>query len=526
MAQRLASLIKHEINITVLLLWSNFSACVGPILTGLYERYTASSAKLDSPNLLLLVVRVMVVSFVYAYVFDIAHQTTSVAEDIINKPYRPIPAGMLTMSGAYRSRRNCTSTADAERGGCSGYSRRGYKLDTGHDRVLVDVSDYPYPGIPSVDGDRHMNRRTVASTLTAREIAWLRQANSLFLWMSSIMFLAWGLLGAFATGYRFTTLVSVEESKRTYKTYDLSTGLILVLYLSYLDPLIETHIPSMLSKQQSPPSSPMNTSTPINDTPFNRYSTLLAIKLFKRTRQYYGGVLMLTDKLCVKYGRHVHLSEASTMRFIAEHTSIPVPKVYCAFTRSGRTYIIMERINGDMIGMGWVKRPEKTKAKMLSQLSGMISEMRELKPPEGMGVASVDNGSLYDCRLLSHSESIRFGPFDTVQDFHRYLRMGVEADTRHDPEIQALIEQHGKDWPLVFTHGDLSSLNILARDDEVVGIVDWETAGWYPSYWEYTTASQVNPQNSFWIHEIDKFLQPMPEELAMEGIRQKYFGDL
>jgi len=34
----------------------------------------------------------------------------------------------------------------------------------------------------------------------------------------------------------------------------------------------------------------------------------------------------------------------------------------------------------------------------------------------------------------------------------------------------------------VFTHGDLSSLNVLVRGDQIVGIIDWETAGWYPSY--------------------------------------------
>ncbi|KAF3017292.1 hypothetical protein E8E15_004805 [Penicillium rubens] len=55
--------------------------------------------------------------------------------------------------------------------------------------------------------------------------------------------------------------------------------------------------------------------------------------------------------------------------------------------------------------------------------------------------------------------------------------------------------------------------------DDIVGIIDWETSGWYPSYWEYTTAYQVNPQNSFWVNEIDKFLLPMPEELATECTR-------
>ncbi|GES66235.1 kinase-like protein [Aspergillus terreus] len=212
------------------------------------------------------------------------------------------------------------------------------------------------------------------------------------------------------------------------------------------------------------------------------------------------------------------------MRFVSQHTSVPVPKVYCAFTRSGQTYIVMERIKGDMIGRNWVERSEQSKGRLLSQLAQKVREMRDLPPPEGMGVASVDGGSLYDCRIPG--PSLRFGPFDTVQDFHRHLRMGMEFDVRLDREVQELIKQQSQSWPLVFTHGDLSSLNILVRGNDIAGIVDWETAGWYPSYWEYTTAHQVNPQNSFWANEIDKFLQPMPEELAMERIRQKHFGDV
>ena len=211
------------------------------------------------------------------------------------------------------------------------------------------------------------------------------------------------------------------------------------------------------------------------------------------------------------------------MRFISQHTSIPVPKVICAFTHSGRTYIVMERIQGDMIANGWLRRSEESKAKLLSQLAGLVQQMRDIRPPEGTRIASVDDGSIYDCRLPG--PSLRFGPYDTVQDFHRYLRRGMEFDSRVDLDVQELIKWHEKSWPLVLTHGDLSSLNILARGDEIVGIIDWETAGWYPSYWEYTSANQVHLFWSFWADEIDKFLQPMPEELAMERIRQIRFGE-
>ncbi|KAF4635892.1 hypothetical protein G7Y89_g2199 [Cudoniella acicularis] len=262
----------------------------------------------------------------------------------------------------------------------------------------------------------------------------------------------------------------------------------------------------------------------IKSTRFRRFLVLAAIKLLKRIRPHHGTVIFVSDKLCIKYGPLRHLPEASTMQFIAQHTSIPVPKVHCTFTRKGWTYIAMERINGEMMGQGWVNRSDESKAKLLAQLKGLIEEMRKIQPPEGQGVSNVDGGQLWDCRIPG--KTLCHGPFESIDDFHRYLRGGFDAHPDHYPEVSRLIELQDRPWPgPVFTHGDLSSLNILIRGDEVVGIIDWETAGWYPSYWEYTSASQVNPRNYFWREEIPKFLEPIPEALEMETIRQKYFGD-
>ena len=68
-------------------------------------------------------------------------------------------------------------------------------------------------------------------------------------------------------------------------------------------------------------------------------------------------------------------------------------------------------------------------------------------------------------------------------------------------------------------------MNIIVRGDKVVGIIDWETAGWWPEYWEYTSAWHVNPYDEFWREEVDKFLEPKVEELDMERVRRKFFGD-
>ncbi|MCJ1437622.1 hypothetical protein MMC27_007009 [Xylographa pallens] len=187
----------------------------------------------------------------------------------------------------------------------------------------------------------------------------------------------------------------------------------------------------------------------------------------------------------------------------------------------------MERIDGDYVGNGWLGRSIESREVILRQIKGMVAEMRSIPPPADAGVASVTGGTLYDIRLPdSLGGRGRFGPFKTISDFHRYLRRGVEGHQEQSAEIKDLIKVHEGTWPICFTHADLSSLNILARGDEVVGIVDWETAGWYPSYWEYTSAWNVNPQNEFWRDEVDKFLEPKPRELAMDIIRSKYFGDI
>jgi aminoglycoside phosphotransferase len=281
-----------------------------------------------------------------------------------------------------------------------------------------------------------------------------------------------------------------------------------------------------------PPTPPVR-SQPISAAPLRKALTLCAVKILQGVRPRSGYVLFLTKSIYVKYGKWIKVSEAASMAFVRNNTSLPVSEVYCAFQHKGRTYIVMRRIKGDMLGRGWLDRTEESKARILGQLKKMIQEIRSLKTPHGSAVANVDGGSLFDERLPDLAvispvpTSERFGPFEDIRAFHRWLRRPHEKfDERFPPEVNDLItKQESTDWgTLVFTHGDLSSLNILVRGDDVVGIVDWETSGWYPYYWEYTTASQVNPRNLFWAEHIDSFLEPFPEELIIDRVRLQYFG--
>ncbi|KAF7760078.1 hypothetical protein Agabi119p4_10754 [Agaricus bisporus var. burnettii] len=246
----------------------------------------------------------------------------------------------------------------------------------------------------------------------------------------------------------------------------------------------------------------------IHNTFLRRYAVLSAVQLLRRIRPSDGNVIFLSNKLCVKLGPFVQLSEASTLQFIAQHTSIPVPKVHCAFIHNNCTYILMDRIDGKMLLLDRRSRSAESKGKILQQLKGFITELRSLPPP-GPGISNMDGGPVFDYRFPGPSKAI--GPFKNIHEFHVFLRNGVQSSDTY-PEIGRMAALQDRPWPMpVFTHGDLSSLNILARGDTIVGIIDWEASGWYPSYWEHSMAWYVNPWNVFWQEEVGKFLESTPE---------------
>ena len=47
-----------------------------------------------------------------------------------------------------------------------------------------------------------------------------------------------------------------------------------------------------------------------------------------------------------------------------------------------------------------------------------------------------------------------------------------------------------------FTHQDIQHHNILMEEaGQITGLLDWKPAGWYPEFWEYTTALRFVPKD-------------------------------
>ena len=265
-----------------------------------------------------------------------------------------------------------------------------------------------------------------------------------------------------------------------------------------------------------------------------RLLTLLALKTTARLYHRDGPCIPISKHLIVKTSPFVHLTEASSLQFIAANTSLPVPRIHCAFVHRNRAYLVMQRVQGVSLAMAWPSLSAAQLSAILKQLRAMLAELRALTPPPGAGIQSCTGGSLRDARIPRSRP--RFGPFKSEQAFHLWLREGLrpEEHPEHDDDqnqdwqdIKTMAARQDGRWPApVFTHGDLNPFNVFVYGGQVVSIIDWEFSGWYPSYWEYTAAWHGNRTRQAWQTVLAEFLDTHPEELKMEITRQRGWGDL
>jgi 4-hydroxybenzoate polyprenyltransferase len=88
----------HEYLVTEALLRSNAGTTLGGFLFAILPRLLLPPLPVQSA--LHLILKICVLSVGFQYSLDIVNQRTGVTEDAANKPYRPIPSGLLTIRGA------------------------------------------------------------------------------------------------------------------------------------------------------------------------------------------------------------------------------------------------------------------------------------------------------------------------------------------------------------------------------------------------------------------------------------------
>jgi aminoglycoside phosphotransferase (APT) family kinase protein len=215
-------------------------------------------------------------------------------------------------------------------------------------------------------------------------------------------------------------------------------------------------------------------------------------------------------------------AEVQAMEYIRQHTSIPVPKVFKVYKQEGsdREDVVMGYVGGQTLEEAWPKMTKVLKQAVVKELAGYIEQMRKLVPPRDGFVGSVSHGTGYDHRFGGD----RFGPFNNMKDFHTYILRHDSLDAWREERDVVQVHSRPNSYASKFTHGDLVPSNVIVKDGKIAAIIDWETAGWFPEYWEYTKIRyQWRPYREEFYREIDRVMVTYPVELrAEQAIWKRY----
>ncbi|TFK53173.1 kinase-like protein [Heliocybe sulcata] len=145
-------------------------------------------------------------------------------------------------------------------------------------------------------------------------------------------------------------------------------------------------------------------------------------------------------------------NEAAAIRYVKEHTNIPVPVIRGAFEDCGRYYLLEDVVPGVLMA----ELSDEQKAVVTVELEQYIDTLHSIK--------SKMMGGLAGSACLPY-------------------RLDMALKERG----AGLLEFRGADEPeFVLCHGDLSQHNVIVDEStlKINGIIDWEYAGFYPSEFE------------------------------------------
>jgi aminoglycoside phosphotransferase (APT) family kinase protein len=153
-------------------------------------------------------------------------------------------------------------------------------------------------------------------------------------------------------------------------------------------------------------------------------------------------------------------------------------------------------------------------------MKGFVSELRQIpsKTTSEFQICNSMGGGILDWRVPdSQRGELRF---KTEADLNKYLTDPFCDDIRKRAAIS-----HNVQHDIVFTHGDLNPRNILVENGKITGIVDWENAGWFPEYWEFSKAHYSVRSLMRWLADVvDQVFEGYRDELMVENMLSDLLG--
>ncbi|KAL7623807.1 hypothetical protein AAE478_005361 [Parahypoxylon ruwenzoriense] len=185
--------------------------------------------------------------------------------------------------------------------------------------------------------------------------------------------------------------------------------------------------------------------------------------------------------------------EVQNTKFAAEKTGCPVGDIIASWREEeneNRVFIVQERIEGESLESALVKLTEEDRKNIGSQLGEYLLRLRAITSPQ---MQMLNGGRVIDRRLLkplSYPETAGYTVCSSDAEVAANLSLAIafklDAET-----LKAFMARMPSATPFTFSHSDVHEGNIMVKDGNFAGLVDWELGGYYPRWWEFVNSCQL-----------------------------------
>ena len=256
-------------------------------------------------------------------------------------------------------------------------------------------------------------------------------------------------------------------------------------------------------------------------------------------------VLDLGGSEVVKIGTSLDLDEVTNLSYINAYVpAVPAPSCLGCLTAKRRTYFFMSRSDGVTLETLWADLSIENKLSIKAQLNTIFHSLRKAPRPPSLsqnGMLGFGSFASAICKDTRRQQRISAATIRNEAQFNDFLchQTGRSAT----PWIGMVRSAMRDDHRLVMTHADLHPRNIMVRwgecEEEGAGggkerrvqisaLLDWESSGWYPEYWEFVKAlSTINVRGKMadWVEYLPtEAIGTWPVELSIDSLLDRWLG--
>ncbi|KAL9099008.1 MAG: hypothetical protein Q9163_005428 [Psora crenata] len=172
-------------------------------------------------------------------------------------------------------------------------------------------------------------------------------------------------------------------------------------------------------------------------------------------------------------------SEGKTIAFVKEIAPlIPTPEVIYTWAEKDRSFLIMKRMEGSTLRDAWLSLSPSQRNAITTTIASYCDVLAQNTSPTLRGLSGKP---LHEPYLAPYRTDF-CGPYTREECARHFSSPSGEC-----PPLGEVFH---------FYHADLGPGNIIVSDGKVAGIIDWESAGYYPRFW-ISTKPSVSPGFDF-----------------------------